>query len=358
LDDGVKQTAAATGQDMTDQPLLRRKIVRRQPPPADGPAGSAPARALPRAVGRALDRATGLTARAGSVTESRLKLDEVTELLPDDGFVGLLTPGPGGDGGGCGLVAMDAGLFAALIEALTMGRLSERPPPPRRPTPTDSALLATVVDEALAGLAGLVTAEGGGGAGQSVPSWCLSRGIADLRLLAALLDEGSYTRLHLPLTLGAGSAVRSGALTLLWPEASPQPEARSGPRPAAGGTGPVRPGGDAAPEGLTERVMSAPAQLNTVLGRLVLPLAEVLSLAPGRCFELPVGQLEEIELIGLDGRCQALGRLGQTRGMRALRLVSITDPGGGTSRPPAPGSCALPESFPLAPPGRSGVDLD
>lgn len=151
--------------------VLRRKVLRPRPAPVAAPSGAE--RSLTRAALKAISAVAGLSAHCGAVAERRLRLDEGLERLPDDGYVALLTDAEGA----AGLVAMDAGLFAALVEAITLGRLPAQAPPPRRPTPTDAALLAAVVEPILA--------EAGEGQG-----WRIARPIADLRLLPALMEEG------------------------------------------------------------------------------------------------------------------------------------------------------------------------
>jgi flagellar motor switch protein FliM len=61
-------------------------------------------------------------------------------------------------------------------------------------------------------------------------------------------------------------------------------------------------------------------QLNAVLARLSLPMADVLGLAAGMIVPLQDAVVDVISLEGTDGRCVAFGKLGQNRGMRALRL--------------------------------------
>lgn len=291
--------------------VLRRKL---RPRPAPPPAPSGGERSLTRAATKAISAIAGLTADFGAVSERGLPLDEGLERLPDDGHVALLTAADGATG----LVAMDEGLFAALVEAITLGRLPAQAPPPRPPTSTDAALLAAVIEPILA--------EIDAGEGQG---WRIARNIADLRLLRALMDEGAYRLTQAPVALSDGAARRGGVLTLLL--AQPAEARPGGGRPAA-------PGAPAAPDafraGIEAAVMAAPVQLDGVLGRVSLPLAQLMALRVGHRFELPLAQLEEVQVVGLDGRPRALARLGQTRGMRAVRIMAFCD-GAGRAAPPA-----------------------
>lgn len=280
--------------------VLRRKVVR--PRVADEPAGSAPARGLPRAVMRAISEGAGLSAQVGAVAQRRATLDEGLERIEDDGFVALLA-----QGGAAGLAVLGADLFAALIEALTLGRLGAAgPAAPRRPTSTDAALMGAVVDRMLAGLE---TADGEG-------PWRMVRAVGDLRVLAAILDEGDYELVDADVRVTAPrgpEGARGGALMLLLPVPAPAPVA-----PPVAGPDPFEAGFEAA-------VAGAEVVLKAVLGRIGLPLERALALQVGDRLELPLSRLEEVEVLGLDARPQARGRLGQAQGQRALRVTALVD---------------------------------
>lgn len=288
----------------SDSPLLRRKVLRPRPPPAE--VQSSPlARALPRAVLRALSAGVGLTGETGALREAQLALAELVERVEDDGFVALLSGGAHRIGE-AGVIGLDPGLFTGLIEAATLGRLSAHPPPPRRPTPTDAALVGEVVDRLLEGI--------GEAAGAC---WRLGRQVADLRLLGALLEAPQYRVLRLDLVLADGAVRRPGGLMLALPEAAPAPRPPSG----AAAADPPGPAGD----GLAAVALGLPVVLEAVLGRVHLPLDAALALRVGQRFEFPISRLEEVVLAGLDGRPQARARLGQSRGLRAVRIVSLAD---------------------------------
>lgn len=280
--------------------VLRRKALR--PRVAADPVGSAPARALPRAVMRAVSEGAGLSAQVGTVTQRRVSLDEGLERIADDGFVALLARE-----GGTGLAVLGADLFAALIEALTLGRLGAAGPgAPRRPTSTDAALMGAVVDRLLAGLDG---ADGDG-------PWRMVRAVGDLRVLPAILDEGDYDLADADVRLAGArgpGTLRGGALMLLLPVPAPAAEA-----PPLAGPDPFAAGFEAA-------VAGAEVVLKAVLGRVALPLEQALALRVGDRLELPLSRLEEVEVLGLDARPQARARLGQAQGQRALRVTALLD---------------------------------
>jgi len=366
---------------MDDEPLLRRKLSRARPRVEPDVPGGARGRALPRALVRVLSAGTGLAVQPGPVTFGKAALSELSDRLPEDGFIALLAPaGAGDDGAGAspptGLIALDGGLFSALVETMTMGRLSARPAPPRRPTATDAALLGALIDRFLAeceavaadsppsagaappaaappaprsaGAGGARAGAGGVAAPGALQPWRLRRALSDLRLLEALLEDVPYRFYRTPVSLTSGAVNREGDLLLLLPEQPPRAAGGAGATTAATGTGtgtapagasrtaasgqsapPAAAGGaegdDPFADTLRAQVMGAAVKLDGVLGRIVMPLSDVIALSRGQRLELPVSRLEEVELAGLDGKVQALARLGQSRGMRALRIVALSD---------------------------------
>ena len=73
-------------------------------------------------------------------------------------------------------------------------------------------------------------------------------------------------------------------------------------------------------EALTERLNGAQTRVEAVLARLTLSLAQVMQLTEGAVLPMPDAALNKISLEGLDGRRVGAGKLGQNRGMRAIRL--------------------------------------
>ncbi|MEI6799607.1 MAG: FliM/FliN family flagellar motor C-terminal domain-containing protein, partial [Pseudomonadota bacterium] len=71
---------------------------------------------------------------------------------------------------------------------------------------------------------------------------------------------------------------------------------------------------------MQDRVEGASVELDAVLARLSLPMADILTMAVGMIVPLQDAALDVISLEGLGGRCVALAKLGQDRRMRAVRL--------------------------------------
>ena len=96
----------------------------------------------------------------------------------------------------------------------------------------------------------------------------------------------------------------------------------SGPRRDAEEEAVAAQAGPAFATALAEQVGAADCVLDAVLARLSLPIARVLELSVGDVLALPRASIDRLGLVGLDGHTVSEGRLGQSRGMRAVRLVA------------------------------------
>lgn len=296
----------------TRDPVLRRKIAPRsrdpdEPPVAQRPDG--PARDIARSFARSVSLAAPLVAENGQRSVARLSLAELLDAQDPDSFFGLAR---GGFDAPPGLIVMDQAGFVALVEAMTVGRLSARAPAPRRATATDAALVSSVIDAALSALE----------PDDPDSTLRIDRHVADPRLLPVLLEDTRYVRVSLSVGLVSGDLERRAQLQIAFPVAmvsqAAAPPQRDDPAKAAPDTG--------WSEALERAVLRAPASLRAELGRVTMPLSEVMTLGVGGALTLPLSVLEEVRLVSLDGTEQAVGRLGQSRGMRAIRLTAM--PGG------------------------------
>ena len=294
-----------------DQGVIRRKLaaaVREgQAPPMIGGAE----RALPLALARAARDGFGLALECVAVRPHRYSLAEVLELPPERALI-LLLEGPRG---AVGLMILDADMLAGLIEAQTLGKVTAQPVLPRKPTRTDAAMMADWVDMVMAGLEeqllteeDLVWTDG----------FRYSSHLDEPRPLALLLEDTSYK----VLTVEADrAATRRGQMILALPADGhgrrPQRQVVTvSPDPLEGAR---------FAEALGDQVLEAEVLVQGVLTRLSLPLAQVLTLKPGDLLPLPHAALDRIEVTGLDGRGRGQGKLGQSKGMRAVRLTQCGD---------------------------------
>jgi flagellar motor switch protein FliM len=198
-----------------------------------------------------------------------------------------------------------------MIEMQTIGRVSSSAPPVRKPTRTDASMVADMIDQALQELeSGL----------ESDPDLIWAGGfhyasfLDDPRPLGLLLEEEHYRVIQAELRLGNGA--KSGAVMLALPAEgrgrAPKPAPTATPAPVAAAL---------FSKALSDQVMRTEADIAAVLHRFTVPLSFVMALKTGDIVPLSTAALDRIVLEGLDGRPLASGRLGQNRGMRAVRLA-------------------------------------
>ena len=286
----------------TRETVLRRKLAPPAPDPkASDPAPSGAAQGVGRAFARALSNATPLVADGGVTRRSIVSQSELFDSIESDAFVGLLAAGSAGPA----LAVLDQSGFSAVIEAMTIGCLGPRAPVTRRATPTDASLLADLIDKTLADLNDPAALE------------CRFQSVVpDHRLLAVLLDDVPFDLVVHDLTVLSGDEKRTAQVMLAFPHVV-APVTDVGHEADTG-----EPEANVWQTALEESVLLAPASLRAELGRVTMPLSEVLELGVGGALTLPLSNLEELQLVALDGTVQAVGRLGQSRGMRAVRLTS------------------------------------
>lgn len=285
--------------------IIRRKMARTASAGGDGGPGADHGWRL--AFARAARDTTGLLVEVLSMTVHRRSLAELLELPPERALLTLLD----GPQGGLGLIAVSAEVLSALVEMQTTGRVSAAAPMPRRPTRTDAAMVSTTIDRALEELDAILADEAdlvwAGG-------FRYASFLEDPRPLGLLLEDQPYR--VLTAELGLSGDARTGRLIMALPS-----EGR-GRRPAGQAAG--LQGIAAAATGFTadlgQVVQAADCVLNGVLARLTLPLRDVMDLQPDQLLPLPQAALDRIAVEGFDGTPAGWARLGQQKGMRALRL--------------------------------------
>ncbi|HSF63039.1 MAG TPA: FliM/FliN family flagellar motor switch protein [Paracoccaceae bacterium] len=278
------------------------------------------AAAWPLALARAARDACGLPLTMRDLREGRLSLAELLDMPPERGLIALLE----GPGEALGLLALSPEVLAGIVERQTLGRVLRQTAMPRRPTRTDAAMVAGLIDAALAGLDQALSAD-------TDKVWAsgfrYASFLEEARPLALLLEDAAHVVLTAEADLDTGA--KSGLVLLALPA-----EGRGAPplRRAAGADQGVQ---AAFRRALTDRVEPAEAVLTAVIARLQMPLETVLALAPGALLALAPAAVDRVDLDGADGLRVAGGRLGQNRGMRAIRLAE-TEPAARLAAQPTP----------------------
>jgi len=300
----------ATGQSG----VMARKLAAARAGLAEGGPGAD--RAWRLALARAARDQMKLPLEVADFSITRMSLAEVLEMPPDHAMIVVLE----GPRDGLGLMVIGAGVLAAMIEVQTIGKVAAQAPAPRKPTRTDAAMVAPMIDAALTGLEAALLQE---------PDLIWAGGfryasfLDDPRPLGLLLEDTGYRVLRAEVSLANG--VRTGPVLLALPA-----DGR--------GAAPVGRIADAAVLGpaftalLAGQVENTDCVLDAVLTRISMPLSQVLSMAVGEVVILPRAGLDRISFEGLDGRVVGTGKLGQNRGMRAIRLT----PAAAVARPAVP----------------------
>ncbi|MFA7523745.1 MAG: FliM/FliN family flagellar motor switch protein [Oscillospiraceae bacterium] len=273
--------------------------------PGAGAAVVTPTRALRLALTRAGEGAAGLALTPLGVADEELDLADLLARVGDDWLFLRLDAA-----GGPGIAALDPALRLAVVEMQTRGSLSEAEPEHRPPTAADAALAEPVVAAFLAELAALA-------AGTALDGWpgdcVIGARLADRRALGLVLPETGFRAVSLSCWLGIGE--RQGAFLMALPATGPpDPRAERAQRAARWG------------QALAGSVLGAGLVLDAVLHRLRLPLAQAEGLAPGQLLALPGVRVAGVQLQAAGGRPVTSGRLGQSGGMRAIRIEPAPAP--------------------------------
>lgn len=296
------QSRAVENGDALRQMASRHRFQREQ-------ARAAFVSALRVAFGRMCSDFPGLDGVVQGIDVYEASLPEVLDLTESGMFFALLE----GTGERMGLLMACPDVMAGLIEAQTTGQVDAEPASPRKPTRTDAALLAPMIDLflRLAEQRCAALAEETQIAGYAYGSF-----LDDPRPLGLMLDEIGYRVMKFDVSLGYGA--KSGNWILVLPSAQDDPKA------AVNGESDETQAAEWEQK-LEVVVTESPVVLETILCRVSVSLTEAMRLRPGDMLRVPDTALETLSLESIDCQALGVGRLGQARGQRAIRLTA--DPG-------------------------------
>lgn len=313
--------------------VLQRKAGADRPPPEFGV--MTPAKALQLALAKAGEDILDANVLSGAAEQRKLSLSAIADEIGEGALAVLVDQVDGGRG----LVILDAGAIAAVIEAMTTGQIVSGEPsnPPRNPTATDAFLAGDFITKMLANLGQNLSAlpETGWADGYTA-----GQQLKDIRSLPLLLRDVAYRSLFAPIEFNGG--LRSGRIDIVLPwqaarvqpvPALPAPEASDSP---------------ASPHSVAEKrlasataaaaiLMEGQVVLEAVLHRVRLPLKEVANWKPDDTLPFPLHAISSVMLVDASGQHIARGRLGQSKGNRALKL-DMTDMPAGELTPLAVGA--------------------
>ena len=304
------ETTVSTG-------TLQRKLQAGQDDPPSG--GRAALRALRLGLARAALDVFDLPVSVIGATQARIAQSMISEHLADDQLLVLLD----GPDRNIGAMSLDRNCVAALIQQQTMGLVVDIEPAARAYTGTDAAMAAPLIDTTMEKAAALTDSAPDR---QCLEGYRFGARARDARSLLLSLEADRLRLFHLTLEFSGG--VRQGQVVLILPDIAVHEDAATnhGTR-----------------TGMANSIATARADLSVVIDRLSVPLAELSSLRVGDCLPLPKMRLNEAELVAIDGDGVGAVRLGQSGGLRAIRLNETAAPvtegdaeaGGGAFKPSA-----------------------
>lgn len=284
--------------------VLRRMVSPPPPSPEDVPITSS--RAMRLAITRAADKTHNLIMNVGGLREETLSLEDMLAAQsPDHMLVAAIK-----DDEVIGLAALDVQLRSALIEVQTVGKILGIPPEDRPPTNTDASMAEPLLAAILQHMGDTTLRTPLEGWGQGV---VLSGQIPSVRSAGLVLPDITYRVIRMSLDLAV--ADRQGELVFALPDAKGPDVTQSTPVETE----------DWATR-FHRTVNASAVRLDAQLHRFKLPLHIAQSLEVGQVLPLRGCQVSSLKLLARDGRMVATARLGQSAGMRAIRIEAATAP--------------------------------
>jgi len=201
-----------------------------------------------------------------------------------------------------GLAVLCPQAVAAVLEAQLTGQVLPQAAADRRPTGTDAMMVEGVLDQVLLHFAAYAA-----DCQPPLPvgGYLSGTTLSDARAAVLTLEDAAH--LQFDLTLDFATGAKTGRLRLLFPAEAPSDGIPGG-------------GGAAWRESFQRNVFASEAQLEAVLCRLSLPVAEIAALQPGDLLPLGRASLDGVHLKGPDGGTVQTVRLGRSGPMRAVRI--------------------------------------
>lgn len=283
--------------DTDAPPVLRRKLA--PPRPSKAPGQGALRSMLAKTMPRDADKLLGLQIAVTEVTPGEARKPDVIKGLKPTDLIYLMKA----DKAAPGLCTLSPGLLSALIEMQMSGRVSTGEAAERTPTRTDGVVASDIVDRWIAAAKAEAAAQD---ILDRLPfaEHYRAATVPDARNADLALDPGMFRTLSVSLELASGA--KSGVLFF----AIPVRQERG--RTLASGTA----------DEFRDVVREARTALKVVLTRLPRTLAEARRLSVGDTLEVPIDALRAVTLESADGHAVATGRLGQSGGLKAVRITA------------------------------------
>ena len=286
--------------------VKRRLAGEGRPPPEIGRV--TPELALRLAVARAGDDCMEMEVIATSVEMSRSVLTPLVEGIEEHSLLALLQ----GECGRLGLALFNPQLMAALIEKQTTGRVVPSPAAPRAPTRTD-AIMCVDFCNAILDRFHAETLEASLPVAPALAGFQYAMALEDPRAIQMALEDIPYRVFHVTIDLERKS--KEGQMTLVMPYDLPRAKPATGACDAGDQEG-----------AMAEIAMDTQTDMNAVLHRVEMTLADVTALTVGAQISVPRDAVVRVMLEDIFGEKISLGRLGATAGHRAVCVNLTADP--------------------------------
>ncbi|WP_439148970.1 FliM/FliN family flagellar motor C-terminal domain-containing protein [Sulfitobacter sp.] len=240
------------------------------------------------------------------VTQETVDNESCRDIFKDENLL-VLMDGPRGL---CGAVMIDPSLVGGLIQQQTMGKVLDAPTGAARTmTGTDAALAAPMIDSLLQRATLLLETD----EDRAVLSgYRFGARSHNVRLLMLSLDAAEFHVFRMTVDMAQGA--RQGELVICLPVPSRHSVAV---QPSLEGETVEVP---VAPKTLSSSVLQLKADLMVSLAQVTMSIRDAGDLHIGQVLELGTVSFDSAQVRTKDGRVLGFGALGQSDGMRALRL--------------------------------------
>ena len=284
-----------------DNLVLKKLIARKSAAAEDTPNSSA--RAFETAVAKTSQTLFGIAWDRGTFTETAAAFSAISKNVALEGGYCVLTR----DANPVGFMFVDQQIVAAIIEMLANKSVSKANAPDRLVTSTDMMLVLPFLSE-LSRQLGLSLG------GSPLAEWFDELKVAsvstNLKSLCLTLSQNQMTIVNFSAELDEGG--RTGTIGVALPQIKTVDVAATALSD------------DGWPDKLEKAVYAAPAKMDAVLHKFQLSIGKIESLQVGQVIPLHGCNVGDVRLL-MSGKFEvAKARLGQSKGLRAVRIEKPT----------------------------------
>lgn len=252
------------------------------------------------------------------IAEHKVSLPEIQKMVGDEMLL-LQLDGPNNSRG---VAAIDRQLLTGLIEAQTIGYVTNKKATDRQPTKTDGVMCETFLDFAFYEFTQMMhdVADVDWGSDYQTGAY-----IESARLLGLIFKDVPYILNKIDIDLSEGA--KQGTIFLVFPEKTNTPIMEGETLPTDSQTRWTAT--------LQQTVGFSRVHLNAVLHRTHLSLEKITKLQVNDLIDVPKSAISELHLEGVKGQCITLAKLGQQDGCRAARIRTTIEHTNGMAAIPA-----------------------